>query len=142
MSSEDDYYDNADLYSEIPENIHQAYYQRSQPHTLNHSEFHGAPQSTQAGNGNEASLVASHYNARPNTAPAQRTRSAIIHLREFHNWVKSVLIREFVSQRNLKVLDVACGKGGDLMKWDKADVSVLTGVGKSQEGETFFIFCF
>lgn len=78
----------------------------------------------------DPSSVASHYNARPNVDPTTRTRSEIIHLRSFHNWVKSVLIREFVSQRNLRVLDIACGKGGDLFKWDKADVSVLTGVGK------------
>jgi hypothetical protein len=126
MSSDDDgsYYDNADLYSEIPENLQHSYYQKESSHTANASEFH------HGNTPSEASVVASHYNARPNTAPSHRTRSAIIHLREFHNWVKSVLIREFVSQRNLKVLDVACGKGGDLMKWDKADVSVLTGVGK------------
>lgn len=111
MSSDEDYCDNADLNSEIPKNLSQTYYQ-------------------QRDNPAEAHRVADHYNARPNVAPAQRTRSAIIHLREFHNWVKSVLIREFVSQRNLKVLDVACGKGGDLMKWEKAYVSVMTGVGK------------
>lgn len=80
----------------------------------------------------DPSSVASHYNARPNTDPTTRTRSEIIHLRSFHNWVKSVLIREFVSQRSLKVLDIACGKGGDLLKWDKADVSVLTGVGNAE----------
>lgn len=75
--------------------------------------------------------VASHYNSRPNVQPVHRGRSAIIHLRDFNNWTKSVLIREFVSKRNLKVLDLACGKGGDLFKWDKAKVSHLTGVGKS-----------
>lgn len=129
MSSEDDSYDAAELYSEIPEILHHPYYQRPDSHQINTSEFHGNGSSTPS-TASEAERVASHYNARPNMAPAYRSRSEIIHLREFHNWVKSVLIREFVSQRNLKVLDVACGKGGDLFKWDKADVSVLTGVGK------------
>ncbi len=130
MSSDDDYYDQGDLYSEIPETLAHSYYRNEGSHNLNSSEFYGNGSSVPVVN--EAAAVASHYNARPNVAPSQRTRSAIIHLREFHNWVKSVLIREFVSQRNLKVLDVACGKGGDLMKWDKADVSVLTGVGKTR----------
>lgn len=78
-----------------------------------------------------SSSVADHYNARPNVQPEVRGRSDIIHLRDFNNWTKSVLIREFVSQRNLKVLDLACGKGGDLFKWDKARVSHVTGVGKN-----------
>ena len=77
----------------------------------------------------EATSVANHYTSRPNVQPALRGRSVIIHLRDFNNWTKSVLIREFVSQRNLKILDLACGKGGDLMKWDKARVSHVTGVG-------------
>lgn len=133
MQMSSDYEDNSGdddlLCSEVPETLHHPYYCKSEESafSVNDSEFYG--RTTSSNSSSEAQLVASHYNARPNTAPAERTRSAIIHLREFHNWVKSVLIREFVSQRKLKVLDLACGKGGDLMKWDKADVSVLTGVG-------------
>jgi mRNA (guanine-N7-)-methyltransferase len=77
----------------------------------------------------EAEGVADHYNARPDSGVAQRGRSPILHLRSFNNWVKSVLIREFLSAPKLKVLDLACGKGGDLLKWDKASASHVTGVG-------------
>lgn len=107
--SEDDCGD--DLYCDLPEVRNHPFHCRS---SQNDSESHS---------------VAAHYNARPNVEPAQRSRSAIIHLRDFNNWTKSVLIREFVSQRNLKVLDLACGKGGDLFKWDKASVSHVTGIG-------------
>lgn len=109
MSSDDDV--GEDLYFDLPE-------------VRNHP-FH----SRDPNNNNESKSVADHYNARPNVQPTERGRSSIIHLRDFNNWTKSVLIREFVSQRNLKVLDLACGKGGDLFKWDKASVSHVTGVG-------------
>lgn len=113
MSSEDEIGD--DLYCDIPEVRNHPFHQRNNPTDSSK---------------NESQSVADHYNSRPNVNPNQRARSSIIHLRDFNNWTKSVLIREFVSQRNLKVLDLACGKGGDLFKWDKASVSHVTGVGK------------
>lgn len=78
----------------------------------------------------DGDAVARHYNARPESGQLARSRSAILHLRLFNNWIKSVLIREFVRGRALKVLDLACGKGGDLGKWNKLAVTHLTGVGK------------
>lgn len=91
----------------------------------------------------KASLVAEHYNARPNTDVAARSESRIIALRSFNNWVKSVLIGKFAAgnsparrhpsdphaPRGIKVLDMGCGKGGDLMKWDKAGVQDYFGLG-------------
>lgn len=112
MSDSDDY--GEDLYCDLPEVRHHPIYQRKEEGGGEKGERH---------------TVASHYNSRPNVQPEQRGRSEIIHLRDFNNWTKSVLIREFVSQRYLKVLDLACGKGGDLFKWDKAKVSHITGVG-------------
>ena len=65
------------------------------------------------------------------------TDSKIKGLRSFNNWVKSSLIQKFIGdERHIKVLDIGCGKGGDLMKWqssrklelyvgaDPADVSI------------------
>jgi mRNA (guanine-N7-)-methyltransferase len=41
-----------------------------------------------------------------------------------NNWIKSTLIQKFslpeISTPHLHVLDMACGKGGDLGKWEKA----------------------
>ena len=72
-----------------------------------------------------AELVAEHYNAVPERGREWRkTDSQIKGLRSLNNWVKSTLIQKFsrpeVSVEQLCVLDMACGKGGDLGKWEKA----------------------
>ncbi|KAK5135776.1 hypothetical protein LTR08_004602 [Meristemomyces frigidus] len=73
-----------------------------------------------------AELVAEHYNAVPERGREWRkTDSQIKGLRSLNNWVKSTLIQNFsrpdvVPEHGLTVLDMACGKGGDLGKWDKA----------------------
>lgn len=118
MSSDDDF--GEDLYCDIPVVRHHPFHNRQDTST------------NTTNNQSESQSVADHYNSRPNQIPSDRHRSSIIHLRDFNNWTKSVLIREFVSQGNLKVLDLACGKGGDLFKWDKASVTHVTGVGKTK----------
>jgi mRNA (guanine-N7-)-methyltransferase len=75
--------------------------------------------------GNE--VVRDHYNTRPNQGREQRNLSPIVNLRNFNNWIKSTLIRNFTEAGN-HVLDMGCGKGGDLMKWDKANVASYTGI--------------
>ena len=77
-----------------------------------------------------AELVAEHYNAVPERGREWRkTDSQIKGLRSLNNWVKSTLIQKFSRpeyltqpglQQQLCVLDMACGKGGDLGKWEKA----------------------
>lgn len=86
---------------------------------------------------------------------AQRRDSPIIGLKNFNNWVKSVLIisqAHPVVQRSEftgplvgsggggmrgptrgagRVLEIGCGKGGDLIKWCKARIKDLVGVGES-----------
>ncbi|KAK3698978.1 mRNA cap guanine-N7 methyltransferase [Vermiconidia calcicola] len=69
--------------------------------------------------------VANHYNAVPERGREwRRTDSAIKGLRSLNNWVKSTLIQKFsrpeIPVQQLCVLDMACGKGGDLGKWEKA----------------------
>ncbi|CCG84374.1 protein of unknown function [Taphrina deformans PYCC 5710] len=76
-------------------------------------------------------VVRSHYNARPNQGRQQRNQSPIVNLRNFNNWIKSTLIRNFTPsgrEQRVRVLDMGCGKGGDLMKWDKAEISSYTGI--------------
>ncbi|TNY23598.1 mRNA capping enzyme-domain-containing protein [Rhodotorula diobovata] len=77
--------------------------------------------------------VADHYNARPNTNRLARRDSPIIGLKNFNNWIKSVLIakygrREGDQTPKIRVLDLGCGKGGDLHKWTRAGTEEYVGI--------------
>ncbi|KDQ59538.1 hypothetical protein JAAARDRAFT_33115 [Jaapia argillacea MUCL 33604] len=101
----------------------------------------------------DVALIAGHYNARPDVGPKQRLQSPIIGLKAFNNWIKSVLITKFAHQALVaspfnvageekggrgggrrgpgtggNVLDMGCGKGGDLVKWSKAKVGEYFGL--------------
>lgn len=95
------------------------------------STIHVAGQpSTVSGNSN---VVASHYNTLEEKGLAERSKSRIFHMRNFNNWVKSMLINEYITRIRdgsklgapLRVLDMCCGKGGDLYKWEKAHITHL-----------------
>ncbi|MCJ1245388.1 mRNA cap guanine-N7 methyltransferase [Trapelia coarctata] len=91
-------------------------------------------------------VVRQHYNAVPQRGRDWRqTDSRIRGLRNYNNWVKSTLIQKFSPnegfvantgrggggppQPGLLVLDIGCGKGGDLGKWAKAPQRVELYVG-------------
>jgi mRNA (guanine-N7-)-methyltransferase len=72
----------------------------------------------------------------------------MFHLRAFNNWLKSVLITESADQLKIRlkqdldlksaeqllmVLDIGCGKGGDIEKWASAGVRAVIGVDFSSE---------
>ncbi|KAK1307836.1 mRNA cap guanine-N7 methyltransferase 1 [Acorus calamus] len=76
---------------------------------------------------NYARKVADHYSARTNQTLEEREASPIIHLKKLNNWIKSVLIQLYARPRDA-VLDLACGKGGDLIKWDKAKIGYYVGI--------------
>ncbi|CAL9761399.1 unnamed protein product [Musa acuminata subsp. burmannicoides] len=76
---------------------------------------------------NNARRVADHYSARSNQTLEEREASPIIHLKKLNNWIKSVLIQLYAHPKDA-VLDIACGKGGDLIKWDKARIGYYVGV--------------
>ncbi|CAD5207029.1 unnamed protein product [Bursaphelenchus okinawaensis] len=75
--------------------------------------------------------VANHYNAIPNKTTEDRRASKIIHLRNYNNWMKSMLIARFIKRLNKKgierpaVLDLCCGKGGDLSKWKVSNIKEI-----------------
>lgn len=96
--------------------------------------------------------VRQHYNAVPERGRDWRqTDSRIKGLRSFNNWIKSVIIQKFspsedytpgaqergngyaddpdAPEKGLLVLDLGCGKGGDLGKWQKAPQNVELYVG-------------
>ncbi|XP_069425148.1 mRNA cap guanine-N(7) methyltransferase isoform X2 [Ovis canadensis] len=78
-----------------------------------------------------SSAVAAHYNELQEVGLEKRSQSRIFYLRNFNNWMKSVLIGEFLEKvrqrkkRNITVLDLGCGKGGDLLKWKKGRIDKL-----------------
>ncbi|KAI0469183.1 mRNA capping enzyme [Xylaria cf. heliscus] len=94
-------------------------------------------------------IVRQHYNAVPERGRDWRkTGSRIRGLRVFNNWVKSTLIQKFSPDEDhtpgaqqqgrdmagaqgheLIVLDIGCGKGGDLGKWQQAPQRVQLYVG-------------
>ncbi|XP_051526285.1 mRNA cap guanine-N7 methyltransferase-like isoform X2 [Myxocyprinus asiaticus] len=74
--------------------------------------------------------VATHYNNLQEFGLAERNKSRIVHMRNFNNWLKSVLIGEILDKvrqrrREVSVLDLGCGKGGDLLKWKKGRIDTL-----------------
>ncbi|KAH7722039.1 CRE-TAG-72 protein [Aphelenchoides avenae] len=80
--------------------------------------------------------VAQHYNAVPNKGKQERTQSRIYHLRNSNNWVKSMLISDFLERLrdagcpSATVLDICCGKGGDLLKWKIGNIKEIVMTGK------------
>ncbi|PSN50636.1 hypothetical protein C0J52_15143 [Blattella germanica] len=80
-----------------------------------------------------ASVVAAHYNTLEERGLAERSKSRIFYLRNFNNWVKSMMINEYLNKiRQVKphgapvrVMDMCCGKGGDLLKWRRGNISHL-----------------
>lgn len=71
-----------------------------------------------------SAVVMSHYDARPNSDVYSREKSPIIQVRHFNNWVKSVLIGEYVKPGDT-VFDICGGKGGDLPKWHHGGIHHL-----------------
>ncbi|GAD97550.1 mRNA cap methyltransferase [Paecilomyces variotii No. 5] len=99
-------------------------------------------------------VVRQHYNAVPERGREWRkTDSKIKGLRSFNNWIKSTIIQKFspdeeflsrvtgskdwadgtgpppVEEKRLLVVDLGCGKGGDLGKWQLAPQPVDLYVG-------------
>jgi len=75
-----------------------------------------------------ATVVARHYNGIHDKGYVERNKDKIIELRRFNNFIKRDII-EFACRsirwekgsRAINVLDLCCGKGGDLPKWKWAE---------------------
>lgn len=68
-----------------------------------------------------------------------RDESTVIRMRDFHNWIKLVLITNIADfiysekQNRVSLLDIAVGRGGDLVKWKKAQISNVFGFDPSEK---------
>ena len=76
----------------------------------------------------------------PKIVSLMRQESTIIQMRQFHNWIKSTLITNITDyyysiKKNNRValLDIAVGRGGDLMKWSNAYITDVFGFDISPE---------
>ena len=64
-----------------------------------------------------------------------REASEVLVLRKLHNYIKDFLLEKAIELRRgdgytgpISLLDIAVGKGGDLLKWDKLDIKNVWGV--------------
>lgn len=83
-----------------------------------------------------ASRVAEHYNQVEQKSVRARCKSDIIDLRRFNNAMKSLMhfqafkfVEPLFKREPLRVLDLGCGKGGDLQKYHRNEkVGLVVGV--------------
>uniref|UniRef100_A0A1B6MB57 mRNA cap guanine-N(7) methyltransferase n=1 Tax=Graphocephala atropunctata TaxID=36148 RepID=A0A1B6MB57_9HEMI len=95
--------------------------------------MNGEVKTPEAPNESNSAVVAAHYNALEEKGLTERNKSRIVYLRNFNNWIKSMLINEYMALIKesravglpIRVLDMCCGKGGDLLKWRNADIGHL-----------------
>ena len=74
-----------------------------------------------------------HYNAAARETARQRQHSRHLPLRQAHNQLKLGLMREWVPHPPRSVLDLACGKGGDVSKWSMLRAGSYVGVDVADE---------
>lgn len=86
---------------------------------------------------NFSSQVAEHYNQVEQKPIKERAKSDIINLRKFNNAMKSLMLYQAFKFTNLnyskremvRILDLGCGKGGDLPKYLRSDrVGLVVGI--------------
>jgi mRNA (guanine-N7-)-methyltransferase len=60
----------------------------------------------------------------------KRNEGPSFQLKEFHNKIKRALITHF-AQNKSRILDIGCGRGGDISKWTEAHVLFVKGIDSS-----------
>ena len=64
-----------------------------------------------------------------------KSKSSVFGMRKFHNWIKQTLITNVIKysgKKKTNLLDIAVGRGGDILKWDNAGVSNVFGFDLSE----------
>lgn len=69
--------------------------------------------------------IRSHYNNLKGLKLRDRHKSKIINIRNMNNFIKSMLINMYAKK---DVLDIGCGKGGDLKKYLQVDIDYYCGI--------------
>ena len=69
----------------------------------------------------------------------RRKKSSISSMRSFHNFIKKHLlyvIVQLIHSKQINLLDIAVGRGGDLAKWNKNNIKYVFGFDKSEKSIT------
>lgn len=78
-------------------------------------------------------IVRDYYNTQTfHSRQSKRTESPIYRLRSFNNCIKYILINKY-GKPNGTVLELGCGKGGDLAKWGMLGTRQFVGIDLSDE---------
>eukprot|EP00960_Hanusia_phi_P037300 752854-Hanusia_phi.AAC.1 len=100
----------------------------SSSHQPSSSSSSAPSESRKGGYGKNVQLsAAAHYNNREDTHRRLDSDSDTLQQKNFNNWVKAMLISSAVRPM-YSILDLACGKGGDLPKWAKQEIGHYVGV--------------
>jgi mRNA (guanine-N7-)-methyltransferase len=67
-----------------------------------------------------------YFDSKRDMGNAGRMASRVSFLRQFNNWIKAILIKQYC-RKNYSVLDLCCGKGGDLGKWLLSRIGLYVG---------------
>jgi mRNA (guanine-N7-)-methyltransferase len=97
--------------------------QKSSKHKYPSKRKRGEPENTEQ---QQQNTVEKHYDDRPERDLSERQTSEIFYMRQFNNWVKSILIQKYVKPGSV-VFDLCCGKGGDLKKFQNAHIKSYVG---------------
>ena len=74
-----------------------------------------------------SSNVERHYDGVTMATREQRAKGRLYEMKKFHNLMKRNLLRTFATLQE-RVLDLGCGRGGDIEKWKECKVGYVRGI--------------
>eukprot|EP00961_Rhodomonas_salina_P163685 2204656-Rhodomonas_salina.2 len=96
-------------------------------HSTKRTKFNRGGLGFGGGGSDIQTAAASHYNARDDSHRRLDSKLDTLQQKNLNNWVKATLINSAVREK-YSILDLACGKGGDLPKWAKQEIGHYVGV--------------
>lgn len=73
------------------------------------------------------SSVQEHYDGVTMTTRKERKEGRLYEMKKFHNLIKRNLLRTYATYQE-RLLDLGCGRGGDLHKWKECNVGFVRGI--------------
>lgn len=66
---------------------------------------------------------------------SKKEESIFARMRKFHNFIKAELIGEIAAdlKKPISLMDISVGKGGDIQKWEHADIDTVYGIDPDKE---------